>query len=156
MAESTHNIYESALRLYGEGNFNQALHRFRQLAPQAINPEISKLITSCLQKEARKLWRQDKLEGFQKIIKELCAEDHLSLAYARLAGKEALSALANASHGLMSKLAACSLSDDVKTGLLLLTKIQNEAARYRTAKKCHHSNALYTKGLNHGGLSSGA
>jgi len=122
MTISQEKLLSDAVRFYEQGNFNQALHCYRQVDPKGSNPEITQKIKDCLLKMARKLWRQDKPQELEKVMLQL-GSDQLGLAYARLRGPAELSKMAQASQGMFSMLASCSIQEDLKSGLLAMRKI---------------------------------
>lgn len=114
--------YEDALRFVAQGNYNQAIGCFKQYDPKGSNPEIVKKIKECRVSLARRLWKQGKIGEFAKIISELDSNVLMSLALARMCGDSTLRAFAETRQDLNSLLAACSLQQDVKSGLRMLRK----------------------------------
>lgn len=114
--------YEDACRFVAQGNYNQAIRCFKQYDPKGSNPEIVRKIKECRVSLARRLWKQGKTEEFSKIISELDSNEWMSLALARMRGDNTLHTFAETRQGLNSVLAACSLEQDVKSGLRMLRK----------------------------------
>ncbi len=125
-SQSSDLLKKQALDYFAQGNFNQTIACLKKIPDAQTDAEIQKLMLLCLQKLARKYWRQDKPQEFDQIIKQLGPQKHLELAYARLKGKDALEKLTT-STDITSKLAWCYLQadTDLKTALLTLRQEPN-------------------------------
>lgn len=116
---------KEAEHFFQQGNFTQALKCFRQLDLNFDHPNdvIGQRIHACLKQLLRKYWRQKKTDQMAQIMKELAVEQELALCYARLLGREAVVEIANKANGIQSKLAQCSLQEDLKSALLSLRQL---------------------------------